>query len=87
MEVICLQDQALYKLVDKVIDHITRQRGIEHEPWITPEEAMKILNIKSKTTLQKLRDEREIVFSQPDKRIILYKHESLLAYLERHSKH
>jgi hypothetical protein len=47
---------------------------------------MEILNIKSKTTLQKLRDEGSITFTQPQKKIILYDHDSLLEYLKSHSK-
>ncbi len=44
------------------------------------------LHIKSKTTLQKLRNEGCIKFSQPVKKIILYDIDSLNEYLEKHSK-
>jgi hypothetical protein len=43
---------------------------------------MRILRIKSKTTLQKLRDEGRIRFSQLDKKNILYDTESIDAFLE-----
>lgn len=43
---------------------------------------MEILHIKSKTTLQKLRDEGEIIFSQPQKKIILFHFDSLMEYLD-----
>lgn len=42
------------------------------DKWISREEAMQKLRITSKTTLQKLRDEGKIRFSQPEKKIILY---------------
>ena len=44
------------------------------------------LRIKSKTTLQKLRDEGLIKFSLPNKKIILYSTDSINEYLEKHSK-
>jgi hypothetical protein len=43
---------------------------------------MKMLRIKSKATLQKMRDEGHIRFTQPEKKIILYDVESINAYLE-----
>lgn len=43
---------------------------------------MHAMNIKSKTTLQKLRDEGKIRFTQPQKKIILYDRESIEQYLE-----
>jgi hypothetical protein len=54
--------------------------------WIHSVEAMNLLGIKSKTTLQSLRDSGEIEFSQPMKKVILYKYESILAYLEKHAQ-
>ncbi len=70
MEVICLQDEAFYALVDKVIERINGQQAQKPEKWISGDETMKLLRITSKTTLQKLRDEGKIRFSQPEKKII-----------------
>ena len=47
---------------------------------------MKRLNITSKTTLQKFRDEGKIRFSQPEKKIILYDTDSINDYLDKHAK-
>ncbi|MEM6767521.1 MAG: helix-turn-helix domain-containing protein [Bacteroidota bacterium] len=47
---------------------------------------MEILTITSKTTLQKLRDEGKIRFSQPMKKLILYDRESILTYLEENAQ-
>ena len=44
---------------------------------------MKKLRIKSKATLQKMRDEGVIKFSQPEKKIILYDADSINDYLEK----
>ncbi|KGL62336.1 hypothetical protein PHEL85_2130 [Polaribacter sp. Hel1_85] len=46
---------------------------------------MKLLGIKSKTTLQKLRDENKIIYSNVNAKIILYDIESIAAYLNEKS--
>ncbi|QMW01714.1 helix-turn-helix domain-containing protein [Spirosoma foliorum] len=86
MEVICLQDEAFYALVEQVVARLKEKSGQEKEKWISDEEAMQLLNIKSKTTLQKLRDEGKIRFSQPQKKIIVYDRDSLNAYLEQNAR-
>ena len=86
MEVICLEDAAFYALVEKVVQRIKAEHNIEHDKWLSSEEAMHLLRITSKTTLQKMRDEGKIRFSQLEKKIILYDRDSILTYLERHSK-
>jgi len=85
MEVICLEDEAFYKVIDKVVGYIKNKHEIKEDKWISAEEAMKKLRITSKTTLQKLRDEGKIRFSQPEKKIILYDTDSINEYLEKHS--
>ena len=86
MEVICLQDEAFYQLVEQVVDRLKEKQNITQDKWISPERAMEILNIKSKTTLQKLRDEGSVMFTQPQKKIILYDYDSIMKYLNKHSK-
>lgn len=86
MEVICLEDAAFYSLIKKVIARIQEKHTRSTDQWISGEEAMKILRVTSKTTLQKLRDEGKIRFSQPEKKIILYDVDSIHAYLNKHSR-
>jgi hypothetical protein len=85
MEVICLQDEAFYTLIEKVIERIKEKQNNKTDQWIGGDEAMKMLRITSKTTLQKLRDEGKIRFSQPEKKIILYDLASIHAYLDKHA--
>lgn len=85
MEVICLEDKAFYSLIDKVVGHIKNTHGVKEDKWISGEEAMQKLRITSKTTLQKMRDEGKIRFTQPEKKIILYDADSINEYLEKHS--
>jgi Helix-turn-helix domain len=86
MEVICLEDEAFYALLEMVVARVKEKEGLQADKWISGDEAMTKLRIKSKTTLQRLRDEGKIRFSQPEKKMILYDSESIEEYLERHSK-
>jgi hypothetical protein len=86
MNVICLEDEAFYALIDNVLTRIKAQYTIKDDKWISDEEAMHKLRISSKTTLQKLRDEGKIRFTQSAKKIILYDNDSINKYLEKHAK-
>lgn len=85
MKVICIEETAFYTLLDRVFEHMvsTKKEGTPSK-WISMEEAMKLLSIKSKSTLQKLRDEQVIRFSQPFKKVILYDRHSIEAFLEKY---
>jgi len=82
LEIICLESEAFFKLLDEVIKRLKPAHSDTADKWISGTEAMRMLRIKSKATLQKMRDEGVIRFSQPEKRIILYDVSSILAYLE-----
>jgi helix-turn-helix protein len=86
MEVICLEEVAFYTLIEKVVDRLKDKFDVQNDKWVSDEEAMHLLNIKSKTTLQKLRDEGKIRFSHPQKKIILYDRESIDGYLENNAQ-
>ncbi|MDB5227835.1 MAG: DNA-binding protein [Bacteroidota bacterium] len=85
-EVICIESLALQMLVDRVVNYLKEQHSIYENKWITTDQAMCQLNITSKTTLQKLRDQGKIRFTQPMKKNVLYDRDSILEYLENHSK-
>lgn len=86
MQIICLEEAAFYALVEQVIARLKEKHGEKNEKWASDKQAMHILNIKSKTTLQKLRDEGKIRFSQPQKKIIFYDRDSIEAYLEKNAR-
>ena len=86
MEVICLESQAFYTLVEEVVQRLKSNEAIPQNKWIDGQEAMDLLKIKSKTTLQKLRDEGLIRFSQPQKKIIVYDRDSIMSYLEQNAR-
>ena len=84
MEVICLEEEAFYALFKKVVTHVMQEQSDEPPPWISDQEAMKLLGIKSKTTLKKLRDEGKIRYSRHSRKIILYDRTSIEEYLNQH---
>ena len=86
MEVICLQDEAFFAMIERVVERIKDKQSLKIDQWLSGEEAMKLLKISSKTTLQKLRDEGKIRFSQPEKKIILYDAASIQEYLNKSAK-
>ena len=86
IDIICLETKAFYALIDKVVDHIKAKNEISEDIWIDEYEAMKMLRISSKSTLQKYRDERRIRFSQPSKKIIVYDKNSIHEYIQKNVK-
>jgi hypothetical protein len=86
MEVICLQDGAFYALVEEVVQRMKEKLEIKEDKWISDKEAMHKLRIQSKSTLQEMRNNGEISFSQPKRKVILYDAASIDEYLEKHRK-
>lgn len=85
MEVICLETEAFYALVERVVDRLDNNQNAP-DKWISPEDAMKLLGVKSKTTLQEYRDSGKIRYTQPRRRIILYDRDSINEFLERNAQ-
>ncbi|MCH8904450.1 MAG: helix-turn-helix domain-containing protein [Bacteroidetes bacterium] len=85
-DIIHITSDALFKLVDEVVNRLKKENGIDDDPWVGTEETMRILKISSKTTLQKFRDEGKIRFSKTGPKHILYFRQSLYDFLEKHSK-
>ncbi len=86
MQVICLEEEAFYALVEQVFARLKDLHGPKDDTWISDEEAMHLLRIKSKTTLQQYRDQGKIRFSQPQKKVILYDRDSILQFLEDNAR-
>ncbi|MDN5201268.1 helix-turn-helix domain-containing protein [Fulvivirgaceae bacterium BMA10] len=83
---ILIEEGDLDELVDQVVKRIITRYSKKTEQWIDADEAMKLLGIKSATTLQKYRDEGRFRFSQKDRRIIKYDRFSINEYLEKNAK-
>jgi hypothetical protein len=86
MEIICMEEEAFYALIEQVVQRVTARQDPPEDRWLSQKEALRKLRIKSKTTLQKLRDLGKIRYSQPEKKIILYDLASINEYLEKNIK-
>ncbi len=86
MEVSCLEEPAFYALIEQVIDRLKPKAESYQDKWINGDQAMNLLKVKSKTTVQRLRDEGKIRFSQPQKKIILYDRDSIMEYLDQNAR-
>lgn len=61
-QLLCLDEEKLFLLTDKLYGYIQEKHGKKDSEWISKEEAMQLLNC-SRGTMQKLRDEMKIRFS------------------------
>ncbi len=86
LNIICLESSALLELVENVVDQLKDKYDIDKNKWIQGDEVMKLLGIKSTTTLLKLRNEGMIRYSQPTKKVILYDKDSILRYIAKSVK-
>ena len=89
MDVIVINSDAYKMLVAeirKTVKETVKEVAYPKSDWIGEKEAMDLLGVKSKTTLQNLRDSQEFKFSKHG-RIIRYSYESILEFLESNSKH
>lgn len=86
LNIICLESEAFYALIDEVVERLEPKSSPVQDKWISDEEAMQLLRISSRTTLQKYRDEGMIRFSQPSRKVILYDRDSILEFIENHAK-
>lgn len=78
IEIICLDSPALQKLITTLAQEVANNQM----PWISEKEAMGLLQIASKTTFQKYRDTGRIQFRKLSSKHILYKRDSILAFIE-----
>lgn len=83
---IMITEDNLFELLEKTISHLEKLQGKEHKKvWLDTNETKNLLSIKSDTSLFNLRSQGLIEYSQPSRKVILYKRDSILEYLEKHS--
>lgn len=86
MQVICLEEEAFYTLLDKSIEYLESKRQNAPRKWIGEGEAVSMLDGVSKSTLQRMRNNGDIGYTQPTRKIILYDRDSINEYLEKNAK-
>lgn len=88
MEIIVFEKEAYYEMLAEMkqaMKEAVKQAYSEAKPdndWIGPEEAKQLLRIKAKSTLQELRDQGKIEFSQHG-RIIHYSRKSIMDFINK----
>lgn len=86
-EVISIEKYAFIELLEQTVQYVKTSLGhAQANKWIPPEEAKRMLGISSSTSLQKLRDEGKIRYSQPMHKVILYDRDSINDFLSLHAK-
>jgi hypothetical protein len=83
---LAMETEDLEWVANRVAELLQGKLHAQNDPWINEEKAMIMLNVSSKTTMLRLRNEGAIRFSQPYKKIIVYDRNSILAFLERYAK-
>lgn len=87
MKVIVFQDEAyremlkeLKRVVQEAVDNATPKK--KEKDWLNEEEAKMLLGFRSKSKMQKMRDNREIVFTQHG-RTIMYSRKSIVEFMNQ----
>lgn len=86
MQVICIESEAYYTLIQEVYTRLKATTDKPQSKWLTPSQALQLLNLKSKTSLLNLRQNGKIRYSQPQTKIILYDRDSIEEYLNAHAQ-
>ena len=88
MKIYTLNEDEFNAVIEKMTEVVIAKLSNQPEPWkwVGTNEAMMMLGISSKTTLQDLRDKQAITYTQPMAKVILYDRNSIAEYLEKHSK-
>lgn len=78
---IILKEDNYQRVLDKTLEYLEEKISPSHPRWVTPDQAMKMLNI-GVSTLQKLRNEGKVVYSKISNKNIMYEYQSILDFLE-----
>ena len=86
VDLICLDSRAFYAMFHELIEKVKQSSALPQDPWVNTEEAMQLLRINSKTTLKKFCDTGQIRVAKLTEKHLLYYRESILDFIEKHSK-
>jgi len=84
--IIMIRESDLVQLIERIVEKTGLSAASKKEEWISGDEAMALLGIKSKTTLFNLRVAGKIEYSEISSRNFLYKTESIYGYIESKSQ-
>lgn len=80
-QILLLSKEDLIQALILFAKEIEANKTIPNE-WLTVKQTKKMLNIRSFTTLAKLKDEGKIAHCMPTPRILLFERQSILDYLQ-----
>ncbi len=83
MKVICIEEPAFFNLFDRVVEHFKLKSGNSEEKRLSTEDAMKKLCLISKAAHKSYRDNGDIRFTQPRKKVLLYDAKSIHDFLNK----
>jgi hypothetical protein len=83
LEIICLESPAFEMLIQRLVTHIKQMHDIQEDEFVSPEEAMRLLRISSKTTLSAYKNKGFLKFSMVSRKIILYSRTSIREFLSK----
>ncbi len=78
-----ISEEDLYELANILMEKIQAKQTAPEQQFITKEQLKKILNLSSDTSVQRIRDENLIEFTQVGKRKYLYRLSSVMEYLNK----
>ena len=85
-QIIQIEKEDFYSLIEEVVNRIREKNDVRHDKWVDASKAMSLLQVSSRTTLQRFRNEGLIKYSQPTKKIILYDRDSIEQFIEDNAK-
>jgi hypothetical protein len=94
MNVIVFEKESYYKMLSEVITFVknevtkslkSSETRNKDDDWISPEEAKKLLEVRSKTKMQQLRNSNEIQFAKYGRKI-KYSRDSIIKFLNRNKQ-
>jgi len=86
IKVICIETEAFYALIQEVVTRMIEEQNSKHPKWISTTDAMEMLGIKSKATIQKLKNNGSIRFSPISRKVVLFDRQSILEFLEKKAR-
>jgi hypothetical protein len=84
---ICMESEAWYAMIKTAVAQIRAEdNAVKEDKWISDDKASSLLNGASKSTMQRLRDNSLIKFTQPTRKLILYDRDSIMEYLNKNTR-
>lgn len=85
-QIIFIDDSQLELLAEMIVARIGKHGNLQPDKWMDIEDVMMTLRIKSRSTIQDLRNRGELRFCKINSKTILYDRSSVNEYIQKHIK-